>query len=406
MEDAYIIDAVRSPVGKFLGSFSKLTAPKLASQVVEGLIAKTGLKKDDVEEIICGNVLSAGVGQNPAKQVIMFSEMPKSIPTLNVNMVCASGLRAISLAAQAVKLGDYGVVLAGGMESMSSAPHLLRDVREFKKFGDVSLSEFYKYASKSGQQDQKLIDEMIFDGLWDCYSDMHMGAIAESIGKKYGIGREEQDTLAYESHKKAAQATDSGAFKDEIIQIKAENGYVKTDEGIRRDTSMEKLSSLKPAFRQDGTVTAGNASQLSDGAAFALIMSGSKAKALGVEPIAKIESYSEGGIDPQWYGLSPVETMKSALKKANLKLGQMDLIEINEAFAVQVLGVVRELGIEKQKLNVNGGAIALGHPIGASGARIAATLAHAMKNRKAEYGIASLCHGGGGSASMVLSRVD
>jgi len=407
MEDAYIVEAVRSPVGKFLGSLSGMSATRLGSAVVTGLLEKAHVDASEISEIIAGNVLSAGLGQNPAKQVIIYSGIPKRIPTLNVNMVCASGLRAISLAAQSVKLGDSNVVLAGGMESMSNSPRITRGTRDFKKLGDIKLSEFYDYISKSQAKDTKMIDEMVFDGLWDCYSDMHMGAIAEKIGKKYNITREEQDSFALQSHKRAAKATDEGLFNDEIVPIKLSEGkYIEKDEGIRKDTDMDKLSSLKPAFDPNGTVTAGNASQLSDGAAFALVMSGSMVEDLSIKPIAKIESYAEGGIDPEWYGLSPVDSMKKALKKANLTLDNMGLIEINEAFAVQVLGVVKELNIDMSRLNVNGGAIALGHPIGASGARLLSTLVHAMKSKKQDYGIVSLCHGGGGSATMVLSRID
>ncbi|MCL5679890.1 MAG: thiolase family protein [Candidatus Marsarchaeota archaeon] len=407
MEDAYIVEAVRSPMGKFLGSLSGLTAPKLACDVVLGLLEKTGVDPLRINEIISGNVLSAGLGQNPAKQVIVYSGLSKSIPTLNVNMVCASGLRAVSLASQAVKLGDSDVVLAGGMENMSNSPHLVRGARAFKKLGDITLSDFYGYASKSQSKDLEMIDEMLFDGLWDCYSDMHMGAIAEKIGKRYGITREEQDKLALESHKRAASAADEGLFREEIIPIKlADGNSMENDEGIRRDTSIEKLAALKPAFIAEGTVTAGNSSQLSDGAAFALVMSGSTVSELGLKPIAKVESYAEGGIDPEWYGLSPVDTIKKALEKSKLSLDDIGLIELNEAFAVQVLGVVKELGLDLNRLNVNGGAIALGHPIGASGARLLSTLVHAMKARKKDYGMVSLCHGGGGSATMVLSRVD
>ncbi len=408
MEEAYIINSVRSPVGKFLGSLSSMSATELASKVVDGLIQKSGIDKNNIDNIICGNVLSAAVGQNPAKQIVMHSNIPVSVPTLNVNMVCASGLRAVSLAAQSVKLGDASIVLAGGTESMSNAPYTLKGVRDFKKIGDVQLGDFYEYASKSGNLKGYLLkDEMILDGLWDCYSEMHIGAIVEKIGKKYGITREEQDLFALDSHKKAAKASDSGYFDEEIIPVKNNAGEtVYKDEGIRRDTSIEKLASLKPAFTSNGTVTAGNSSQLNDGAAFSIVASASAVKELGIKPIAKIESYADAGIDPQWYGLSPIDSMKKALQKANLKLDYIDLIELNEAFAVQMLGDIKEMSIDTSKLNVNGGSIAIGHPIGASGARLLSTLVHAMKNRKKDYGIVSLCHGGGGSASMVVSRVD
>ncbi|MEM0154616.1 MAG: acetyl-CoA C-acyltransferase [Methanothrix sp.] len=407
MEEAYILEILRSPVGKFLSGLSELSATDLAVQVVTSLMEKSGVKNESIDGIIAGNVLSAGLGQNPAKQVIVNSKLPKSIPTLNVNMVCASGLKAVSLAAESIQAGNSNIIIAGGMESMSNAPHTLKGLRKFRKLGPISLEEAYGYAKTVHGKNFELEDEMIKTGLWDCYSDMHMGAIAEKIGTKYSISREEQDKFALESHRKAAAAADSGMFNDEIVGIKLGDGSVfDADEGIRRDTNLESLSKLKPAFVKDGTVTAGNASQLSDGAAFAIVISGKKLKELGLKPLAKIESYADAGIDPQWYGLSPKDSMEHALSKSGHNLEDMDLIEVNEAFCVQVLGVVKEMGIDMDKLNVNGGATALGHPIGASGARLLATLAHALQKRRKRFGIVSLCHGGGGSSSMVISRVD
>ena len=290
---------------------------------------------------------------------------------------------------------------------MSNAPHTIKGLRKFRKLGPISLEEAYSYSKTASGMSFELEDEMIKTGLWDCYSDMHMGAIAEKIGNKYSISRKDQDEFALESHRKAASAADSGMFKDEITGIRLKDGRViDADEGIRRDTSLEILSKLKPAFVENGTVTAGNASQLSDGAAFAVVISGKRLRELKLKPLAKIESYADAGIDPQWYGLSPKDSMEHALSKSGHNLGEMDLVEINEAFCVQVLGVAKDMGIDPGKLNVNGGATALGHPLGASGARLLATLSHAMQKRGKRFGIVSLCHGGGGSSSMVISRVE
>lgn len=407
MEDAYILESVRSPIGKFMGRLSEFTATALGAEVVKGLVSKS--KIDAVPDgIIVGNVLSAGLGQNPAKQVLVYSGLKNTVPTLNVNMVCASGLKAVSLAAESMQAGNSDIVIAGGIESMTNSPHTVKGVRQFRKFGNSKLKELYDFANSNGSVDSyDLVDEMLYTGLWDCYSDMHMGTIAEKIGEKDGITREGQDKFAVESHRRAAYATDNGKFKDEIIPIKLKSGEVfSQDEGIRRDTSVEKLAALKPAFKEGGTVTAGNASQLSDGAAFSIVVSGKKAKELGLKPIAKIESYADSGIDPGWYGLSPIDSISKALSKAGRNMEDIDLFEINEAFCVQVLGVAKEMGISTDKLNVNGGATALGHPIGASGARLLATLVHAMRDRKKNVGVVSLCHGGGGSASMVISRID
>ncbi len=403
MNEAYIVEAVRSPVGKFLGSLSGLSATQLGSYVLQDMAKRIGFDRRKIDGMICGNVISAGVGQNPAKQVLVNAGLPPTISTLNVNMVCASGLRAVSLCAQSILAGDSDVMIAGGIESMSNAPHTMSGVRKFKKLGDISLGEFYGFA-KDKQDDYTFRDEMIFGGLWDCYSQVHMGALVEKIASKYEITREQQDRFALESHKKAASATENCYFRDEIVQIKTDI-VIGTDEGIRKDTDMEKLGKLKPAFDKNGTVTAGNSSQLSDGASFLLLASGNAVKEFGLKPLAKIESYAEAGIDPEWYGLSPIDSIGRALRKAELGIGHIGIIELNEAFAAQMLGDMKELDLDPEIINVNGGAIALGHPIGASGARILTTLVHAMNRKKREYGIASLCHGGGGSASMVVSRV-
>ncbi len=406
MGTAYIIGAFRSPIGKFMGKLSGFSAVGIAAEVVKGTFEMLGtVDKKLVDEAIVGNVLSAGLGQNPAKQVVMHSGLQKSVPTLNINMVCASGLKAIALAAQAIENENADIVLAGGMESMTTAPHTVTGARKFRKFGNIGLNELYDYAARTNTE-YSLIDEMINTGLWDCYADLHMGTIAEAIGVKDKITREEQDEFAYRSHMKAIAATDSGKFAEEIVPITLGDGSVfSQDEGIRRDTSLQKLSQLKPAFMEGGTVTAGNSSQLSDGAAFSIIASEKAVSEHGFRPMAKIEAYADSGIDPNWYGLSPIDSMNNAMAKSGHKLDEMDIIEINEAFCVQTLGVVKEMGIDMSKLNVNGGAIALGHPIGASGAILVATLVHALKDRKNELGIVSLCHGGGGSSSMVISRV-
>ena len=409
MEEAYIVDIVRSPIGKFMGSLSEFSAVQIGREVAKGLLARNNIKKETIEEAIVGNVLSAGLGQNPAKQVAMYAGLNPEISTLNVNKVCASGLKAISIAAEGIKTGNLEIVIAGGMESMTNAAHTIRGVRRLKKLGDSSIKEYYDYLNSTGEDPGKamMVDELLHTGLWDCYADMHMGSLAEKIGIKDNITREDQDRFALESHRKAAIATASGKFKDEIIPIKLSDGRIYTeDEGIRKDTSMEKLAKLKPAFEKDGTVTAGNASQISDGASFALIMSGRKVSELGVKPLAKIESSASSGIDPSWYGYAPITAMKKALNKSGHVLDDMDLVEINEAFCVQVLGVVKRMNIDMNKLNVNGGATAMGHPLGASGAMILATLIYSLKNRKKNLGIASLCHGGGGAEAMVVSRVE
>ncbi|MCL5786638.1 MAG: thiolase family protein [Candidatus Marsarchaeota archaeon] len=404
MEEAYVVVAFRSPVGKFMGKLSDLSAVQIAAEVAKGTFERSGIDGKLIDEVIMGNVLSAGEGQNPAKQVVMHSGIQKNAATVNVNMICASGLKAMALAAQGIKSDDLNIALAGGMESMTNAPHTVKGVRSFRKYGNVDLKELYSYSDSNGK-DYLLIDEMINTGLWDCYADMHMGTIAEMIGTKYSITREEQDRFAYDSHMKAAAAVDSGKFKAETIPIKLKDDVFSSDEGIRRDTSIEKLAKLKPAFAESGTVTAGNSSQLSDGAAIAIIASKRMVEEHGFKPIAKIESYADSGIDPNWYGLSPIDSMNAALKKSGHTLEEMDLIEINEAFCVQTLGVAKEMNIDMEKLNVNGGATALGHPLGATGAILLTKVVHALADRKKELGIISLCHGGGGSSSMVVSRV-
>ncbi len=409
MEQVYIVDAARSAIGKFLGSLSEFSAPQIGSKVVAALAARNNLPAYSVDELIAGNVISSGMGQNPAKQVIKLSGLPNSVSSTNVNMVCASGLRAVGIAAEQIRSGDADLIIAGGMESMSNAPHVLRGARQFKKLGNTNMKEYSEYLSASGQPLDKaeLIDELIFEGLWDCYSNLHMGAIAEKLGSMYDISREAQDAFALNSHKAAAYATDAGKFKDEIIPIKLKGGAVfDKDEGIRKDTDIKKLAALKPVFSEKGTITAGNSSQISDGASFMIVASGKKIDELGLKRMAEVKSFASSGSDPQLYGMAPVSSINRALGKTGLTLGAMDLIELNEAFSVQALSVVKDLGIDMKKLNVNGGATALGHPLGASGARILTTLLHAMRDRKLDLGLASLCHGGGGAATIVVKRVD
>ncbi len=407
MERVFIIDARRSAVGKFLGSLSSLSAPQIASEVVKDLLSRNKIDKNSVEALNSGIVLSAGVGQNPAKQVIRGSGLPDSVSTCNINMLCASGLRAIALSTAEIESGNSNVIIAGGMESMSNAPYTLKGVRAINKLGNISIKDLSEKAKTTGKDagNMTLVDDMLNDGLMDCYDDIHMGAIAEKIGTKYNISREEQDRFALESHMKAAKATDSKKFSKEIVPIRTANDTFEVDEGIRKDTTLEKLGALKPAFSSNGTVTAGNSSQLSDGASFLLLISESKSKELGLKPMAVIESYSNIGNDPAWYGLAPTSAIKNALSKSGYKLEDVDLIELNEAFCVQSLGVVKELGIKTERLNVNGGATALGHPIGASGAKILTTLLYALADRNKKIGLAALCHGGGGAAAMVVRRL-
>lgn len=389
MENVVIISACRTPTGRLLGKLSSLTAPQLCSRVIEEALKISGIKSSQVNEVILGNVLIAGMGQNPARQATLLANLPKSTAALTVNKVCASGLKAVALAAQAIKLGDADVIVAGGMESMSNAPFLLKGMRSGKKFGN-----------------SEVVDSLICDGLWDIFYDAHMGALCEYTVEKYGISRKEQDVFALQSHKKAADAIKSGRFKKEIVPIKIKNKdkniIIDMDESIREDTSLQKLAQLKPVFKKGGTITAGNAPGLNDGAAALLLMSETKAGNLKLNPIAKIVGYTTGYLDPKWYPVAPVKSVKTLIKKTGINIKDFDLIEINEAFAAQALAVIKDLSLDSKKVNVNGGAIALGHPIGASGARILITLIHALKQRKKELGLATICLGGGGGMSMAI----
>jgi len=392
MKKIVIVSACRSPVGKLQGKLSSLTAPQLCSKVIEHVLKLSKIEPSQVNEVILGNVISAGIGQSPARQAALLGGLPNTVAALTINKVCASGLKAVALGAQAISLGEAEIVVAGGMESMSNAPFILKEMRNGKKMGD-----------------SKVIDSLIFDGLWDCYNNAHMGALCELTVDKYKISREEQDDFAIRSHKKAAEATRSGMFTDEIVPISVKRGrdeeVVDTDESIRYDTSIEKLSALKPVFNDKGTITAGNSPGVNDGAAALLLMTEETAGKLNLKPIAEIIGYTTAHIDPKWFTIAPINAVKRLLEKTSLKIEDFDLIEENEAFAAQTLAVIKELCLDPDRVNVNGGAIALGHPIGASGARILVTLIHSLRQRKKKSGLANLCLGGGGAMSMAIEAL-
>lgn len=387
-----IVAATRTAVGKFGGSLSKTPAPELGAAVIQGLLGKSGLAPEQIDQVILGQVLTAAAGQNPARQATIKGGLPTSVPAMTINVVCGSGLKAVMLAAQAVRDGDAEIVIAGGQETMSLAPHALAGSREGQRMGDW-----------------KLVDTMITDGLWDVYNQYHMGITAENVAKQYGITREQQDALALASQQKAAAAQDAGRFKDEITpfsipQKKGEPIVFAADEFLNRKTSAEGLAGLRPAFDKAGGVTAGNASGINDGAAAVLVMSAAKAEALKLQPLARIASYATAGLDPKIMGMGPVPASQLALKRAGWKAADLDLLEINEAFAAQACAVNNEMGWDTSKVNVNGGAIAIGHPIGASGCRILVTLLHEMGRRNAKRGIASLCIGGGMGVALTVER--
>jgi acetyl-CoA C-acetyltransferase len=391
MNDVVITAALRSAVGKFNGSIGKVPAAELGAQIIKALLARSGVKGEQISEVIMGQVLTAGVGQNPARQASIRAGLPDSVPGMTINKVCGSGLKATHLAAQAIHCGDADIVIAGGQENMSSSPHVLQGSRDGFRMGDA-----------------KLIDSMIHDGLWDIYNDYHMGVTAENVAKKYGISRRDQDEFAAASQQKAQAAQMAGRFKDEIapIEVVQRKSTVSfdTDEFIRAGTTVEALSELKPAFSKDGTVTAGNASGINDGAAAVLMMSARRAKELGLEPLAYVRAYSSAGVDPKVMGMGPVPASRLCLKKAGWSAQDLDLMEINEAFAAQAIAVNRQMEWDTRKINVNGGAIAIGHPIGASGCRILVTLLHEMIRRDAKKGLASLCIGGGMGVALAVER--
>ncbi|EAX47957.1 acetyl-CoA acetyltransferases [Thermosinus carboxydivorans Nor1] len=392
MREVVIASAVRTAIGSFNGTLAPFSAPELGSFVIKAALERANVPASAVDEVIMGNVLQAGLGQNPARQAALKAGLPVEVPTMTINKVCGSGLKAVNLAAQAIMTGDADIVVAGGMESMTNAPYLLDKSR-------------WGYRMGHG----KLIDSMITDGLWCAFNDYHMGITAENIVEKYGVTREEQDQLAFESQDKAIKAIASGAFKKEIVPVvikdKKGDKIFDTDEYPRAGTTVEKLCALKPAFKKDGTVTAGNASGINDGAAALVVMSADKAKELGIKPMARIRSYASAGVDPSIMGMGPVPATRKALAKAGLVMDDIDLIEANEAFAAQFLAVGKELGFVKEKVNVHGGAIALGHPIGASGARILVTLLHAMELRNVKTGLATLCIGGGQGVATIVERM-
>ena len=392
MEDLVIVAATRTAVGKFGGSLSKVAAPELGAAVIKNLLERTGLGADQIGEVIMGQVLAAGSGQNPARQSLIKSGVAKETPALTINAVCGSGLKAVMLAAQAVAYGDSEIVIAGGQENMSASPHVLMGSRDGQRMGNWNM-----------------VDSMIVDGLWDVYNQYHMGITAENVAKAHGISREMQDALALASQHKAAAAQDAGKFVDEIVpfsiaQKKGDPIVFAADEFINRKSNAEALAGLRPAFDKAGGVTAGNASGINDGAAAVMVMTAKKAAALGLTPLGRIASFATSGLDPAMMGMGPVPASQKALARAGWKAQDLDLLEINEAFAAQACAVNQQMGWDTSKVNVNGGAIAIGHPIGASGCRILVTLLHEMKRRDAKKGIASLCIGGGMGVALTIER--
>jgi acetyl-CoA C-acetyltransferase len=392
MQDIVIVSAARTAVGKFGGSLAKTAAPELGAAVIKSLLARTGLGADQIGEVILGQVLAAGAGQNPARQSLLKSGIAKETPALTINAVCGSGLKAVMLAAQAVAYGDSDIVIAGGQENMSASPHVLLGSRDGQRMGDW-----------------KMIDSMIVDGLWDVYNQYHMGITAENVAKAHGITRDMQDALALASQQKAAAAQDAGKFVDEIVpfsiaQKKGAPLVFAADEFINRKSNAEALAGLRPAFDKAGSVTAGNASGINDGAAAVMVMSAKKAAALGLTPMGRIASFATSGLDPALMGMGPVPASQKALARAGWSAQDLDLLEINEAFAAQACAVNSQMGWDTSKVNVNGGAIAIGHPIGASGCRILVTLLHEMQRRNAKKGIASLCIGGGMGVALTIER--
>ena len=392
MEDIVIVSAARTAVGKFGGTLAKTPAPELGAAVIKALLARTGLGADQIGEVILGQVLAAGSGQNPARQSLIKSGMAKETPALTINAVCGSGLKAVMLAAQAIAYGDSDIVIAGGQENMSAAPHVLMGSRDGQRMGDW-----------------KMIDSMIVDGLWDVYNQYHMGITAENVAKHFSISRDMQDAFALASQQKAAAAQDAGKFVDEIVpfsitQKKGDPLVFSTDEYINRKTTADVLAGLRPAFDKAGGVTAGNASGINDGAAAVMVMTAKKAAALGLTPMGRIASFATSGLDPALMGMGPVSASQKALARAGWKAADLDLLEINEAFAAQACAVNQEMGWDTSKINVNGGAIAIGHPVGASGCRILVTLLHEMQRRDAKKGIASLCIGGGMGVALTIER--
>jgi acetyl-CoA C-acetyltransferase len=392
MTDIVIAGALRTAIGKFGGGLAKVPAPELGATVIRALLANANLKPEQISEVILGQVLTAGSGQNPARQALIKAGLPAAAPAMTINKVCGSGLKAVMLASQAIQCGDADIVIAGGQENMSASPHVLLGSRDGFRMGDA-----------------KLIDSMIVDGLWDVYNQYHMGTTAENVAKQYDIGRAQQDEFAVASQNKAEAAQKAGKFKAEIVPVmipqrKGDPVAFAQDEFIKAGTTLESISSLRPAFAKDGSVTAANASGLNDGAAAVLVMSAQRAAQLGITPLAKIKAFASSGVDPAIMGMGPVPSSRRCLEKAGWKPSDLDLMEINEAFAAQACAVNKEMGWDTSKINVNGGAIALGHPIGASGCRVLVTLLHEMVRRDAKKGLASLCIGGGMGVALAVER--
>ncbi|MCO7232744.1 MULTISPECIES: acetyl-CoA C-acetyltransferase [unclassified Cobetia] len=392
MQDVVIVAARRTAVGAFGGSLAGISAADLGAHVIKDILASTGVSGDQVDEVLLGQVLTAGCGQNPARQAVIKAGLPEGVPAMTINKVCGSGLKALHLATQAIRCGDAELILAGGQENMSLSPHVLPNSRDGKRMGDW-----------------KAIDSMVHDGLWDAFNDIHMGITAENLAEKYEITREAQDAFAAASQQKACAAIEAGRFKGQIVPVeipqrKGDPIVFDTDENPRAGTTAEKLAGMRPAFKKDGTVTAGNASALNDGAAVVMLCSADKARELGLTPLATIKAYSNAGVDPKIMGIGPAPATRLCLKKAGWSLEDLDLVEANEAFAAQALSVNKELGWDVDKVNVNGGAIALGHPIGASGCRVLVSLVHEMIERDAKKGLATLCIGGGQGVALAIER--
>ncbi|MDX9843471.1 MAG: acetyl-CoA C-acetyltransferase [Aquabacterium sp.] len=392
MTDIVIVAAARTAVGKFGGSLAKTPASELGAIVIKDLLRRTGLTGEQVSEVILGQVLTAGCGQNPARQAVIKAGLPQGVPAMTINKVCGSGLKAVMLGVQAIRDGDAEIVIAGGQENMSLSPHVVPNSREGQRMGNWQM-----------------VDSMINDGLWDVYNQYHMGITAENVAKQYGISREEQDALALASQQKAAAAQDAGKFKDEIVPVvipqrKGDPLVFDADEYLNRKSTAEALAGLRPAFDKAGSVTAGNASGINDGAAAVVLMTAEKAQQLGLKVLGRIKSYASAGLDPAYMGMGPVPASRRALERAGWQASELDLLEINEAFAAQACAVHKEMGWDTSKVNVNGGAIAIGHPIGASGCRILVSLLHEMQRRDAKKGIASLCIGGGMGVALTIER--
>lgn len=389
-QDVVIVSGARTPTGAFLGKLASLSAPELGAIAIKEAVGRAGIKPDDVEEVIMGNVVSAGLGQAPARQAAIKAGIPDTVGATTINKVCGSGLKAVVFAAQAIKAGDYGCIVAGGMESMSQCPYLLPKARTGYRMGNGVL-----------------VDSMVYDGLWCPFNDFHMGMTGELVAEKFNLTREELDRYALESHRKAVAAIKAGKFREEIVPVsvpqpKGEPIVVDVDEGPREDTSLEKLARLKPAFKKDGLITAGNAPSVNDGASAVVVMSRERAQKLGVKPMARITGYATGGTEPKWLMLAPVVAVRKLLEITGYKIGDFDLVELNEAFSSQAIADIRELGLDPAKVNVNGGGIALGHAIGSTGCRILVTLMYALKDRGLKRGLAALCLGGGNAVAMSI----